>query len=1101
LDIVLHCYKSFFRIGPKRIAIVAPAELSKTPAATLTELPKIWTSGERLDVDAIKLAEWVRHVLGKNIFETLSRRVLQNEVLSRVLISADMSLLRFALAAPWELLEHSPVERPSGEKLAVVRILNPENPVSEPQSVTKIKLLALWADPDGDIDGMRKHVDELKNFVAANEEKLEAKILCFENATNVLAKCAGFSPNIVYYIGHGYQPTARKICLHVGSQGKPEGLDIANFVQLIEQVGSPRLVILNACESFSGAGLNPFLGAALQCVPRFDALIGMQTKVPVVAATRFAVRLLDALSRGEGLAKSMKEARAAMVAGTEMLPVVTRYIPVLIQNTSQDRPWIIDLDTQQVTRLRKLLAMPLEKIQHRLDRDLDKVISWTLTTQTGGSPISILTGPQQIGKSTSVRAVINDLLTVERIRNGERYLYFSTKGLVFAREVKAQVRQVLSTFASTFGALTHELGRALAEERSATPDDPLVILATWLQKKLASGWRFTIVLDDLPSELATELATANRVVSAGHLMLVTRKHELTKESAVARLDLGPVTESEISRVAPTRSTEEIQRILDKTNGIPYLVTMLLWSDSAGDGIGPLADRLALLSPDALNALRFVSAAELPLPVAAMVETGFSQEGIESLVQMLLLTPTADGAITVPEAVRASAMDGIDRAFEFSARDALFNIFEKLAFEQKTQGFRYGEVIRFYTEGFRQAIKQATIAEHPDEISILTVAKDVALELDYQLLEEGDEPETAKAIWEGYLSAAATAGIPEERETNVRYSRCLARLGEIEEAEEILKLVTDRAPRDDLQVRALLQRADILKDLGYTDSHTNRISVLQEALNIAEELRTTAGPNTRVIDEHIANIEHSIGNALGYGANAELDNAITHVTRAIGIFDRIRDLRVYRARAEIIEIRRYNGCLAEDQRLSAIETISRDVEELIARSMQYDAILHLYELGRLETTQERKAIWFRLAFERADSAYAPVCWHAGIQWKIAEVRAGTCPFSLAATDITRYCEELVRWRERAWSRRLRRDGLRFLAERYGSEGDGARQQQFLVACWDVIRDIYERGEGREDREVRHVIAQEISKGESTRSSRIITDSLLEQTIAENQRGAL
>jgi hypothetical protein len=93
--------------------------------------------------------------------------------------------------------------------------------------------------------------------------------------------------------------------------------------------------------------------------------------------------------------------------------------------------------------------------------------------------------------------------------------------------------------------------------------------------------------------------------------------------------------------------------------------------------------------------------------------------------------------------------------------------------------------------------------------------------------------------------------------------------------------------------------------------------------------------------------------------------------------------------------------------------------------------------------------------------------------MAEVEAGVHSLNEATPEILRDCNELdVHWREDAWSRRVQRDALWFLARQFRPR-DGARTRALLAACWEVVVRIQEYGEGRRDVEMREAVSRELS----------------------------
>src|SRR5262249_15789811 len=160
----------------------------------------------------------------------------------------------------------------------------------------------------------------------------------------------------------------------------------------------------------------------------------------------------------------------------------------------------------------------------------------------------------------------------------------------------------------------------------------------------------------------------------------------------------------------------------------------------------------------------------------------------------------------------------------------------------------------------------------------------------------------------------------------------------------------------------------------------------------------------------ANLEHTLGNVLGYGEHAKPAEALQHVREAQRLFEELGDAQQFGEIAELIEIRRYNaerdnGRFTEQERREAIETLQANYRRLITGAMRAEAIRHLYELGRLETDASKQAEWFEQAYRRAGDGYAPWGQHAAIRWRMAQIEAGLVAFDSVASELKGYAEKL------------------------------------------------------------------------------------------------
>jgi hypothetical protein len=474
----------------------------------------------------------------------------------------------------------------------------------------------------------------------------------------------------------------------------------------------------------------------------------------------------------------------------------------------------------------------------------------------------------------------------------------------------------------------------------------------------------------------------------------------------------------------------------------------------------------------------------PIPRDVLEQWG---PGVVQSIPAPLVLKTGANAYLVPEQFRDAIVGDLDSEQNIILRNEVLLAFNDHAAEERSSGFNRQRIIAYEKEAFRQALELlALLGDDARAPSVLDSAKEIMKRLSYELLERDHQPETAKTLWEKYLAASMRAGVEPDREAESRYALSLARAGLSEDADEHLEFVTADGSVDAMQVQSLLVRSEIAKDLGLDDTWKRRIGYLERARSAAERL---PGETKR----RLANIEFELGNALGYGEQADWKRAIAHLENAANIYDEIGDILVYRARTEIIEVKRYNGQLDGGERAEAIAVVRERADELAMMGERYDAILHLYELGRLEESPAAKAEWFRRAFERAGTAYAPLNWHAAIRWRMNEIDADPHRFLELKDELLRYCAELSRWQNRAWSRRLLRDALRILAARFGKEGDAEQQRDALRRCWEVVRHIRNIREGRRDRSERIAIAQEVAAA----SGDVLNDELLQSSL--NQVG--
>jgi hypothetical protein len=303
--------------GRPQISVAAPQNLAKTKPGRLLEPDQtIWSAEAGYsngELDLVQLGKWLRESLGDPILNAMGslypiRPQVAGERL-RVVLTAEDDVLPQMMNTPWEVLESFSTAGglSYGERLSVLRVLKPDEPLPEPVSAgERIKIGILWANPFNDIEGLAEHLEQIHKII--DDRQLE---LCLvgsievESLALVRTQLADKLPDVVYYIGHAVQNQDEQITFAFGKPGAPFACSVADFRRLMEEIGPPQLLLLNACSTTLGHTLNPYLGAALGCAQRIKAVITMQTDMPIAAAHGFASGFFGALANGQGVAESL----------------------------------------------------------------------------------------------------------------------------------------------------------------------------------------------------------------------------------------------------------------------------------------------------------------------------------------------------------------------------------------------------------------------------------------------------------------------------------------------------------------------------------------------------------------------------------------------------------------------------------------------------------------------------------------------------------------------------------------------------------------------------------------------------------------------------
>lgn len=1091
--------RSFLRrtFGKEGISIVieSPAEHSKTEAGLLGDPPEdVWSVKSNYSkgvVEVEPLSRWLRECVGERISEVIRQSYPSPPDFFRLMVTADEGVRPQWMKTPWEALEWPDRWMLFCERLGAVRVLDASQDGSEPlRTGYSLNVAVLWANPRGDITDLNEHLDKLTGIIKAYPTELSLiGPVEFSSVSDVRDALADKRPHIVYHIGHAAQKKGQEVKLLIGPLNKGRDCSVEEFRGLLNEVGPPRLLLLNSCAAAVGEQLNPYLGAALRFASEIEAVITMQTEVTVGAATRFAEGLFRALFSGKGTAEAVKRGRESIargINGDETQQRFAPFIPVLLQRTRQDKLFEINLSERELRGIVFKLKPSMESIPYMLDRAHDEQLRTSLDLHTTAPRVTIVLGPQDSGKSTSVRRAVDELLTEDRYKKGERLLYYEAReDDLQSEDEDRRILQLLVSLANYFSPLTGAIYNELKALYKTGPGQAIRTLANWLQEEDRDGKRYCVCIDSLPSPLAATIALrASGLFQAGALILISDEPELQSTQAINRILVTLMTDSEIrgslKKHDRPADDEAIAQIMAFSNGYPYFVAGYLRnpnnSSPSPDDLASnfLQTRLAGFTDPHFQILRFSAVCESPVP-EEITNKLFDAEAARNLVDDDLLVKTGQDSYHIAGALRNYFLNEMPREHRLQNHANAFDAFVDLAQDNESSPGEttFALATQWFREAFRHAIAIATLLSPEDErdaLKWLDSAGQVAQKLHERCLKKGRDVTTAKAVWEQYREAAYALEQYDNRAADAHYADCLIEVGEYDLADEILEQVTFDDMADETQISALQLRANLIKERGRSNEFDLRIELLEKAITVALNLEKSNYDNHGSLRQQMADVDYSLGNALGYGKRARPGEAIEHLERARKLFDELGDFRRFRAVNECIEIKHYNRLLSDQEREEAIETLIASARSLVARAMRYDLMMTLYELGRLEKKAADRARWFRQAFERAHGLYEPESWHAAISWRIEQVKAGEVNFEDIASNLKQSADNLARWHERAWSRRKHREALLFLVEGYSKVGDKERAIEAARECWSVVLKIAEYGEGRKDPAHRFKVAR-------------------------------
>src|SRR5262245_12495729 len=136
--------------------------------------------------------------------------------------------------------------------------------------------------------------------------------------------------HVVHFIGHGdYDPNADQgVIALVGANGRPHLVGADRLATLLGQASlTPRLVVLNSCESGGSGGRDLFSSTAATLVRRgISAVAAMQFTVSDPGAINFARGFYSALANGRAIDEAARSGRVGILSAPSTLEWVT---PVL----------------------------------------------------------------------------------------------------------------------------------------------------------------------------------------------------------------------------------------------------------------------------------------------------------------------------------------------------------------------------------------------------------------------------------------------------------------------------------------------------------------------------------------------------------------------------------------------------------------------------------------------------------------------------------------------------------------------------------------------------------------------------------------------------
>jgi len=223
-------------------------------------------------------------------------------------------------ALPWEALFDSETQTYLSLKEPLVRHV--PAPFSPPAlSVTPpLKVLGMISSPAGlpvlDVEAERARLEEaLRPHLDAG--RVELRWLDDVSWTGVHDKLLEAEWHVLHFIGHGGYDTETDegVLAFIGRNGRADYIPASRLADLLDEAEpTPRLVVLNSCQSGASGTIDLFSGtAAALAHSGIHAVAAMQYSISDDAAIAFARGFYKALAHGRGIDEAVRSGRIGIL--------------------------------------------------------------------------------------------------------------------------------------------------------------------------------------------------------------------------------------------------------------------------------------------------------------------------------------------------------------------------------------------------------------------------------------------------------------------------------------------------------------------------------------------------------------------------------------------------------------------------------------------------------------------------------------------------------------------------------------------------------------------------------------------------------------------
>ncbi len=223
-------------------------------------------------------------------------------------------------ALPWEMLYDRDSQAYLCRQEPLVRQVEGAHPPSALAIKPPLQVLAVVSSPRGlqplDVAVERAHLEEaLAQHVRSGRVRLEwVEHASWEELHDRLLRRPW---HVLHFIGHGTFDDAADegLIALVGSDGRADFVNASSLADLLHEASpTPRLVVLNSCESGASSSDDPFSGtAAALARSGIQSVAAMQFTISDRAALAFARGFYTALANGRTIDEAMRSGRIGIL--------------------------------------------------------------------------------------------------------------------------------------------------------------------------------------------------------------------------------------------------------------------------------------------------------------------------------------------------------------------------------------------------------------------------------------------------------------------------------------------------------------------------------------------------------------------------------------------------------------------------------------------------------------------------------------------------------------------------------------------------------------------------------------------------------------------